>query len=97
MRYDYHNIDANEYIFGEECGAIDTHPGVLLEAIGSYSIDTTTGALNYEFIRQLHSAYQSGHSRKRCDKVGMATYRSARGTNRVHPRPTIDENEIRNH
>ena len=28
MRYDYHNIDTNEYIFGEVWGAINTHPGV---------------------------------------------------------------------
>ena len=97
ISYDYHNIDGNKYIFGEESGGIDTHPGVLLASIGSYSIDATAGSLNYEFIRQLNSAYQCGHSRKRCDKVGMATYRSARGTNRVHPRPTVDENEIRYH
>ena len=97
MEYDYHQIDTNEYIFGQECGPIGERPGALLAAIGSYSLNTTATALNYEFIRQLHSAYQAGHCRKRCEKVGMATYRSARGTNRVHSRPTIDENEIGYH
>ena len=95
--YDHHLIDTNEYMFGEEWGGIDNNPGVSLATIGSYSIDNIAGGLNFQFIRQLNSAYKSGHCRKRCDKVGMATYRTARGTNRVHPRPTIDENEIGYH
>ena len=97
LYYDYYKLDKNEYIFGEESGAIENCPGILLASIGSYSHDTTKEFLDYSFVRQLNSAYHTGHCRKRCHKVGLATYRTVRGTNRVHPRPTVAENEVGQH
>lgn len=45
----------------------------------------------------MNSAYQTGMNRKRCGKLGLATYRCARGTKRPNPTPTVNEGDVGKH
>ena len=87
----------NEYIFTHENGCLYDNEGILLSCISKYTEDNIGVTMNYNFIKKLNSSYGEGHDRKRCEKIGLATYRVERGTKRPHPRPMVREEDIGKH
>ena len=95
--YTYVRHENHEYLFTYQTGGVDSNEGILLSSIGSYSLTNLKYNIDYEMVKAINSVYQEGQSRKRCKKIGLATYRVARGTNRPHPRPTIRDEDIGKH
>ena len=87
----------HEYLFTYQSGGVDSNEGILLSSIGFYSLTNLEYEIDYDMVKAINAAYQEGQSRKRCKKIGLATYRVARGTNRPHPRPTVRDEDIGKH
>ena len=95
--YTYVRHENHEYLFTYQTGGVDSNEGILLSSIGHYSVTNIEHKINYDMVKAINTAYQEGQSRKRCQKIGLATYRVARGTNRPHPRPTVRDEDIGKH
>ena len=95
--YTYVKHENREYLFTYQTGRVDSNEGILLSSVGYYSFTKLEYSIDYNMVKAINSAYQEGQSRKRCQKIGLATYRVARGTNRPHPRPTVRDEDIGKH
>ena len=95
--YTYVKHENREYLFTYQTGGVDSNEGILLSSIGYHSLTNLEYKIDYDMVKAINSAYQEGQSRKRCKKIGYATYRVARGTNRPHPRPTVRDEDIGKH
>ena len=96
-KFSYLKNGNDEFLYIKEVSDFCEDKGVLLSAIGMYSPISLEVSIDYDLIKKMNSAYQGGLSRKRCDKIGLATYRVARGTSRPNPRPTVKEDEVSKH
>ena len=95
--YTYVKHENREFLYTYQTGGVDSNEGILLSSIGYYSLTNLEYNIDYDMVKAINSAYQDGQSRKRCKKIGLATYRVARGTNRPHPRPTVRDEDIGKH
>ena len=93
----YVRHENHEYLFTYQTDGVDSNEGILLSSIGYYSLTNLEYKIDYDMVKAINTAYQEGQSRKRCKKIGLATYRVARGTNRPHPRPTVRDEDIGKH
>ena len=89
------------YIFATESNSLDNpnSVGVLLSSIGNdeSKLQEEKNGINYDTIQTIHSVYGKGTNRSRCGHLGLATYRGTKNSNRSHPLPVQDDNEIHNH
>ena len=89
------------YLVGTEVGLIEDPKkmGITLSIIknNTHNIDTSNIEVTFNTIKDIHHVYGMGTSRNRCTHRGFCTYRGFRNTSRPHPRPFVDDENIKNH
>lgn len=99
-----HNVielDSFKFVSATEVGLIDDpgHLGTTVSIIknNTKNIEASNIEVTFETVKEIHHVYGKGTSRKRCKHAGFCIYRGLRNTNRSHPGPFVDDENIKNH
>ena len=94
-------LDSFKFVIGTEVGLIEdpTHVGTTLSVIKNNmkNIDASNIDVTFQTVKDIHHVYGKGTSRSRCNHRGFCTYRGFRNSNRPHPGPFVDDDNIKNH
>ena len=101
MTHDEIVVDEFTFLVGTERGDVENKKniGSMLSVIKNNKKHMSDANLNITFdsIQLIHDVYGKGTTRKRCNHRGFCTYRGHRNTNRSHPGPFVDGDNIMNH